>query len=244
MVERVAALSSELFGVFAQPLPLRRYRAIDEALRALRLIVDELLDRQSDQPRTELTIELLRLRTEGLLTAEELISFCTMLLSVGQDTTQNLLGNSLHALLCHPEQRQYLQDNVAFLPRAWRELARFNTPVQLILRTASRDAMIGGQPVRAGERLHLFLGAANRDPAAFGNPDRLDFRRPEVTALPFGAGAHFCLGAHLAQLQLESALSVILPHLARFELLELRPQWFRSTHMRGLKSLRIGIRPD
>jgi cytochrome P450 len=233
---RLAQLSTEAFGIFTQPLTLRRYQAIDRCVRELHGIVARLLEEDRRRPAGGLASALLAEQDAGRLGEADTLAFCSLLLSVGQDTTQNLIGNAVHAMSEHPAELKRLCAEPSLLTSAVRELARFNSPVQLVVRIASTPMDIGGCRIESGERVHVFLGAALRDPAVFASPDVLDIRRPPGNPLPFGAGRHFCLGFHLAQLEAELALEHLLPHLQRLQPAA-SPEWFRSVHMRGLKSL-------
>src|SRR5205823_5982617 len=131
----------------------------------------------------------------------------------GHETTTNLLGNGLLALLRYPEQLGILRDEPERAPEAIEELLRYDSPVQFTGRQAREELAIGGRTVSEGDFVLLLLGAANRDPAQFPDPDRLDVTRREVRHLAFAHGPHFCLGAPLARMEGEIALRTLL---ARF----------------------------
>jgi unspecific monooxygenase len=141
------------------------------------------------------------------LTEEELLATCVLLLVAGHETTVNLIGNGALALLRDPGQLAWLRAHPEAAGEAVEELLRYDPPVQLTLRAALEDVELAGATIKRGELVLLLTGAANRDPAVFPDPDRLDLRRPQSGHLSFGLGIHFCLGAPLARLEGEIALT-------------------------------------
>jgi cytochrome P450 len=240
--ELVARWANDIFSVFAQPLPLLRYKAIDARMRVLGAALLPVLAAAGAQQAGLMPL-LARLSEEGALSQAEALAVATMMLSVGQDTTQSLVGNAVNALLAHPDKLAELQRERGLLPRAVQELARFDAPVQLVLRVASEDVECDGKTVRAGDRVHLFLGAGLHDPEAIAEPDRLDWRRSATELLPFGAGAHFCLGWRLAFITTEAALSALLPDLDRWKPVDTGRRWARAPHMRSLDALPLVYDP-
>ncbi len=233
----LAALSSEVFGLFTQPLSLRRYQAIDASIRKLNQHIEVYLKAQRIHPTSSVALAIIEEMDSGRLSVDQAVALCNMIFSVGQDTTQNLIGNAVNVLLNHPLHESAVRKNPELLPAMVREVARFDSPVQLVLRIASEEIALGGKTIKEGERVHVYLGAALRDPAAFLNPDEFDFHRPFQSSLPFGAGIHFCLGFHLAQLQTEIALESMMQHLPVLRSTGEPPRWIRSVHIRGLQSL-------
>jgi hypothetical protein len=151
------------------------------------------------------------------LTEDEIIGTSLILLGAGHETTTNLIGNGLLALARHPAERARLAASPALMPSAVEELLRFDSPVQATSRMLREEMVIEGQSIAAGEEAVLLLGAANRDPAAFPEPDRLDVARRDNRHLAFGFGIHFCPGAGLARLEGELAVGTLLRHAPRFE---------------------------
>lgn len=147
-------------------------------------------DTDLSQPQQrDLIGHLLYAEAEGKIEAgAELLAQCAMLLFAGHETTRNLLGNGLHALLSHPEQWQRLQQTPELLPNALRELLRYESPVQYTGRRVATDMMLHGRQLRRGVLVVALIGAANRDPARFRNPDELDITRREGSHLSFGHG--------------------------------------------------------
>jgi cytochrome P450 len=154
---------------------------------------------------------LSQLATTGELSEDELVASAVLLLNAGHEASVNALGNGVVSLLAHPAELDRLRaDPEGLLDTAVEELLRYDAPLQLFERTAKRDTEICGVPIPAGATIAALLGAANRDPAAFADPDRLDLGRDPNPHLGFGAGLHFCLGAPLARMELRIALDTLL----------------------------------
>ena len=144
------------------------------------------------------------------LTPDEVIANTILLFAAGFETTTNLIGNGIYALLTHPEQLRMLQADPSLIPGAVEEFLRHNGPVQFTNRVALEDVQLGGKTIRRGQFVFLFLAAADRDPAHFPDPDRLDVTRAAHKHLAFGLGHHFCLGAPLARLEAQIAFATVL----------------------------------
>jgi cytochrome P450 len=178
----------------------------------------EQIGRRRLRPDGEL-ISLL-LATEGL-TEAEIAATCVHLLTAGHETTTHLITKSVLALLRHPEMLAQLRRDPGLLPQAVEELARYDPPVQAVTRWVQRDERLGEHPVPRGSRVTVLLGAANRDPGQFADPDTpLLWRRHGGPQLAFGLGIHYCLGAALARAEVELALAELVGRLAGAELLE------------------------
>jgi cytochrome P450 len=162
---------------------------------------------------------------EGTLTEEELIVMCTLLLIAGFDTTVNLIGNGMLALLQHPDQLEILSKRPDLMPSAIEEMLRYEPSTQKALRYASADFELRGKQIGKGQALMLLLASANRDPEVFPLPDRFDITRTENRHLGFGAGIHVCLGAPLARLEGRVALTALLQRYPRLELITEEPEW-------------------
>ena len=144
------------------------------------------------------------------LDEDEVVTMAALLFSAGFETTTHLLGNGLVALLDHPDQADLLRSDPDVATTAMEELVRYDSSVQITSRLALHDTEVAGIPIPAGSRLVCYLGAANRDPERFGDPDRLDLTRQRGGPLSFGGGIHYCLGAPLARLEAQLALPAIL----------------------------------
>ena len=160
------------------------------------------------QPGDDLTTHLVQAEEAGdKLTNEELTANIILLFGAGHETTVNLIGNGLLALHRNPDQMRLLRDDPSFAPNAVEELLRYDLSVQVTGRTALEDVdEIGGIPLAKGQSVVCLLGSANRDPAVYADPDKLDIRRTEIRPLSFGGGIHYCVGAQLARLEGEIAI--------------------------------------
>ncbi len=193
------------------------------------------------EPRDDIVSALAQAEEAGdQLSEREMVNMLRLLLVAGNETTTNLIGNGMLALLRHPDQLEALRREPELIPAAVEELLRYDSPVQTDFRTAVEDCEVNGFPVRAHDNVVLLIGAANRDPAAFEDPDRLDVRRGEGSHISFGRGVHHCLGAQLARLEGRIVLEALLERFASIRLLDERPPAFRnSVVLRGLESLPV-----
>lgn len=174
----------------------------------------EVLERRRREPGDDLISRLLAAEVDGRrLSTDELLSFCGMMLVAGHETTTNLIGNAVLCLDAHPDLPDRLRADPALLAPALEEVMRYLSPVQIVVRYAATDTVIGGQPVRAGELVFPVIGSANRDEAQFTDPDRFDPHRTPNRHLALGHGIHFCLGASLARLEARIALAAMLERL-------------------------------
>ena len=201
----------------------------------------QIIQQHRAHPKNDLMQEMIAAEEQGdRLSEEELLANCVLLLAAGHGTTTHLLGNGLLALMRNPEQLQILRNNPSIISNAVNELLRYDSPVQLTSRRATADLELGGKQVSAGQEVFFVLGAANRDPEQFSNPDQLDLRRQKNPLLSFGHGIHFCLGAPLARLEGEIAFSTFMRRIPSFHLDEpVTLQWSQSLVFRGLGSLPI-----
>ncbi len=191
-------------------------------------------------PRDDLISALVTAEEQGgVFSEEELFSMFVLLQVAGHETTTNLIGNGLLALLQNPEQLQKLRENPSLTETAVEELLRYDSPVQITSRIAMEDLEIGGEKISKGQMISLFIGAANRDPAQFSEPDRLDITRQENRHLAFGFGLHFCLGAALARLAGQIAIGTVLSRMPHLRLATADLEWHDNPTFRGLKSLPV-----
>lgn len=162
-------------------------------------------------PQNDLMTALVEAEVDGKrLSEDELLGFCLLLLIAGHETTTNLLANSAVILARHPESRRELADNPNLVPSAVEELLRFDSPVQGLSRTLTRQVTLHGQDMAAGATVLLLFGSANRDDQAFPDADRFDIHRAPERQVALGRGIHFCLGASLARLEARIALQALL----------------------------------
>ncbi len=212
---------------------------IRQAGRELEEYFEVILRDRRRNPREDMISALLAAEDAGdRLSHRELIMTLILLLVAGNETTRNLIGNGMLALLEHPEQFERLRRRPEQMESAIDELLRFDPPVQLDSRTALTDGEFGGRRIRKGQILITSIGAANRDPAAFERPDALDIGRSGKSHLSFGRGIHYCLGASLAVREAKAAFTSIL---RRFPTLRLAaaPTRRKQAVLRGLAELRV-----
>ena len=194
------------------------------------------------QPEDDLLSRLIAAEERGeVLSEDELLATCMLLLAAGNETTTNLIGNGMLALLRHPEQLQKLQNDPSLIESAVEEMLRFDGPVQATARVASEQVEVGGRTVEPGQIVFAILGAANRDPAVFAEPDTLDITREDNPHLAFGHGIHFCLGAPLARIEAQIAFRALLDRKPNPRLAIDEPEWNGNLILRGLKSLPLAF---
>jgi len=191
-------------------------------------------------PRPDLISAMVAVEEQGdRLSEPELVATAALLLVAGHETTTNLIGNGLLALLRHPQELQRLRDEPSILPLAVEELLRYDGPVQFVNRIPFEEIEIGGVTIPAGDTVMLVIAAANRDPARFPDPDRLDLARRPNDHLGFGFDRHFCLGAHLARVETEIALGALLTRFPDLALAAETLAWQPNPLIRGLRALPI-----
>jgi cytochrome P450 len=228
-------------GRLLDPVPLTRAEL--DASNAYNLAAaayfQQLFQLRRREPGDDLTTKLVQAEEQGdKLTNEELTANIILLFGAGHETTVNLIGNGLLALHCNPDQLKLLRENPLLAPNAIEELLRYDSSVQGTGRTALEDVEVGGTAIRKGEAVFCLLGAANRDPAVYPDPDRLDITRTNIRPLPFGGGIHFCLGAQLARIEAEIAIATLLRRIPNLTLDNTKhPEWRQSFVLRGLMRL-------
>ena len=191
------------------------------------------------EPEDDLTTYLVQAEENDRLTNEELTANVILLFAAGHETTVNLIGNGLLALHRNPDQLRLLKNDPSLMANAIEELLRYDASVQVTSRTALEYVdEIGGISLEKGRSVICLLGSANRDPAVYSDPDRLDVTRPDVRPLSFGGGIHHCVGAQLARLEGEIAIATLLRRLPDLQLDDLdHPDWRQTFVLRGLNKL-------
>jgi cytochrome P450 len=185
---------------------------------------------------------LARAASDGTIAdGTELIAQCAMLLFAGHETTRNLLGNGLYHLLAEPGLWDELRREPHRLTGAVRELLRFDSPVQYTGRRVATDLVLHGRPLRRGELILGLIGAANRDPRRYADPDRLDIGRRAFAPLSFGSGPHVCIGAALTMMEAEIVFDKLMRRWPALGLSEPRPRWNRNPVYRGLATLQVHV---
>jgi cytochrome P450 len=234
-------VGSNVSGRILDPVPMTR-EELDHANAATQMgnnYFDQLCELRRKDPQDDLTTELVRAEEAGdRLSTEELHANIGLLFGAGHETTTNLIGNGLLALHRAPEQWQRLKDDPSLIPNAMEELLRFDSSVQMTGRVTNTEVEIGGVMLPPDESVIMLLGAANRDPAHYADPDTLDVGRQNVRPMSFGGGIHHCLGAQLARLEAELVFTALVERLPTLELPEKdAPAWRRTFTLRGLHKL-------
>ncbi|MET7346206.1 cytochrome P450 [Streptomyces sp. NPDC087866] len=262
LVEAVASplpmsVVCELFGIPEEDRArvkewFRRFGRLSEDLAKSEAAIDQyedylsgLIRQRRREPGDDLISALVATQThDDRLTDSELLSTCFVLITAGDETTTHLITNGVHALLRHPDQLARLREDPGLMRGAVEELARYDTVTQAIVRVVAQDLEIGGRTLREGELVYLFLGATNRDPERFEDPDRLDLTRPGNRHLSFGHGPHFCLGGPLARLQTEVAVGTLVRRLPGLRLADgAELDWRPNPLQRRLSALPLTHRP-
>src|SRR5271156_6273956 len=183
---------------------------------------------------------LIDIEEEGeVLTEEELYAQCIALLFAGHETTRNLIGNGMYILLRHPQETAELREKPEIIRTAVEEILRYESPVQLTARVLKEDVEICGQHIPKKWSVLCMLGAANRDPKRFKDPDRLDLKRLNNQHLAFSAGPHACIGGQLARLEGQVTLLNLVQRFPEMKVAGPRPEWAPTFGFRGLKSLSV-----
>ena len=213
--------SQKLVGYFVEDLARRRRRPGDD-------LVSALLDAEVDGER---------------LSDAEIVGFCFLLVIAGNETTTKMLGNAVVLLARHPDQRAWLVANPAGVAGAVEEVVRYDNSTQMLARVLTRDVTLYGSTMRAGKKVLLLIGSANRDERAFERPDEFDVRRHESVHLAFGHGIHVCLGASLARLEGRVALEHVLPRMPDYEVDTAGLVRVHSANVRGYSHVPLRFTP-
>ena len=222
------------------PQPAETIRAIDE----LGDYFSAEIEKRRSNPGQDLVSALVAAHDEGeVMSAADLLSFITLLLVAGNETTTNLIGNGTLALGRHPEQFDTLKRNPAMLPRAIEEMLRYDGPVQSTVRCTKEPVQLGGSEIPAGAFALMIVAAADRDPSQFENPEKFDITRDPNEHVAFGEGIHFCIGAPLARMEARIAFEAMLDRFPRLRLKDpaIKPSYKGSYFLRGLESLPMAI---
>jgi pimeloyl-[acyl-carrier protein] synthase len=223
------------------PSPMRSpavMAAADRAAAELSRYLDGLIAQRRRDPGDDILSALIAAEDDGdRLSHDELVATAMLLLIAGHETTANLLGNGLLALLRHPEEWQRLRNDPDLDRSAVEELMRFDGPIQMTERVALDDVQVGDAAIPKGRVAILCLAAANWDPDVFDHPNVLDIERDPNPHLGFGGGAHFCIGAALARMEARIALRAIAQRLPNLSVAVSRPRWRPSFTIRGLREL-------
>lgn len=207
---------------------------------ALQQFFRELIAARRQKATDDLLSRLITAEEQGtVLSEDELVATCALLLIAGHETTTHLIGNAILALLRHPAELQKLRDDPGLIENAVEELLRYDSVAMILSRRALDDVELGGVKICAGDIVTGLIPAGNRDPAVFPDPDRLDITRKGSKSLSFGHGIHYCIGAALARLEARVALSEIIARFPDLSLATETPEWIPNLTIRGLASLPV-----
>jgi len=219
-----------------------KYQRATDSITAMNEYFLRAIQRRRHTPGDDLLTSLLAAQEQGdLLSDDELVATCVLLVFAGHETTTNLIGNGILALLRHPAELARLRNEPGLMPLAVEELLRFDGPAASVVRIATEEILLHGQTIRPGERVFAMLNAANRDPRQFANPETLDIARKENRHLAFGQGIHFCIGAPLARMEAKLAITAILQRCPNLALQSMPLDWSNSLVLRGVRSLPVSF---
>lgn len=220
---------------------LEQKRRAEQAAKDFCAYLQDMIAERQKQPRDDLMSRLVEHEKAGRTDSEETISLAMLILMAGHGSTIDVLGSGLHALLRFADQDQRLRHDPGLMRSAVHEMFRFESPLPYFHRFATQDCHVAGRDFPRGTRFGLLYGAANRDPQQFDQADTFDVGRQPVRHIAFGGGAHFCLGNHLARLDMELVFTALHQHFASLELVE-EPTYKRGLSVRGPTQLRIAGR--
>ena len=216
--------------------------AAEEAMREWDAYIRSLLSERRKKPSDALLDAFLAVEEDGTgLSEDEIAANATFLFAAGHETTTNLIGNGLLALIRHPDELGALRADPGLIEGAIEELLRFDSPVQFTSRVPLERGDVEGEAVEPGVPVLLVLGSANHDPRRYDRPERLDVRRRDVKPLSFGGGPHFCIGAALARLEAQIAFRKLLAHARTIDLETDEPAWRATLNLRALERLPVSI---
>ncbi|PSB92115.1 cytochrome P450 [Candidatus Pandoraea novymonadis] len=230
--------ASSIATFIGSPIPtIEQAFAAQEALVKIRDYFNQMLNQPNLLDSESITAKLLKKKQKGQISTVEMLAQSCTLLFAGYETTRHLLGNGMLALLRHPAQWKSLQNSPELLPRALRELLRYDSPIQYTGRRLRQDVSIQGCLLRKGQLAILDIASANRDPRCFISPNRLDINRDERNHLSFGYGPHACVGATLTYMEANIAFQSLMKALPRLQLTSDKPLWQSNKAYHGLTSL-------
>jgi cytochrome P450 len=213
-------------------------RSVEEMFQYFGIAVHE----HKDRPRNDLISAFLGVEQEGdRLTDDEVIANTIMTMVGGQETTTSLIGNGLLTLLQHPDQLRELRSDPSLIPSAIEEMLRFESPIQHTARMTTEELELGGKRIHKREAVIAVLGAANRDPERFTDPDQFDIHRQDNRHMAFGWASHFCFGAPLARIEAQVAFETLFQRMPGLGLQLEQPEWQENLCYRGLTALPVAF---
>ncbi|MEP7146994.1 MAG: cytochrome P450 [bacterium] len=214
------------------------YQSAKEVKDYFRKVVEE----KTKHPKDDLISKLISVKDkDDRLSKEEIVSTLVLMLMDAHEAPRNLISNGVFALLNNPGEKEKLKRNPELIENAVEEFLRYDSPSQFTGRRTHEDEIIGGKEIKKGVQLICILGAANRDPARFENPDELDIERKNLLPLSFGGGIHFCAGAGLAKIEAQIGINLLLENYPDMKLQPSEYHYHESLHSRGLVSLEVHL---
>jgi hypothetical protein len=239
---KLARWSNEMSRIIDPLMSLEDYDELNQVAVEFTDYFRALIGERQKRPQDDLISALIQAREkEDKLSEEELLSVCMLLFVTGEETTVHTIGNGMLALLRQPDQLDLLRQQPNIIQSAVEEILRYDSPVQQTARIAVEDVEIDGKIIHSGDNVLVSIGAANRDPTVFPNPDQLDLTREPNRHLAFGDGLHYCLGAPLARLQGQIAIDTLVRRLPNMTLNTDQLEWRKNINIRGLKSLSVSF---
>ena len=221
----------------------------DRASRTLKCVAEmteyfrAAIQRMKNEPRDGLIKSFMTAEIDGdRLSEDEIIANCIVTMVGGQETTTNLIGNGVLSLIRYPDQMQRLRDDLGLVPSAVEELLRYESPSQHTARICPQDTQLGGKLIKKGQAVIAVMGAGNRDPERFADPDRLDLSRTDNRHLAFGWASHFCFGAALARIESQLVFEAMARQMDELKLAPGPLVWRENLGLRGLTALPITFR--
>ena len=241
IIGSVLGVPEEVVQYFDVDRSAERKAIAERATTEFYELLKELIADRTRNPRDDLLCRLTEAHVAGELTEDELVSTCMLILMAGHGSTIDVLGSGMHALLQYPDALTKLRETPDIISTAIQEMFRFESPLPFFHRYLTEEKTIAGERLPKGTKVGLLYGAANRDPEQFEAPDRFNVERTPNRHLAFGGGAHFCLGNHLARLDMEIIFSTLLQRTRSIELLDEHPAYKRGLSVRGPKRLDIRL---
>lgn len=212
------------------------YKCADEIKEYFRKVVEE----KTSNPKEDLISKLITTKDkDDQLTEDEIISTLVLMIMDAHEAPKNLIVNGINALLDNPDQFEKLKSNPVLIENAVEEFLRYDSPAQFTGRRAQEDEVLRGKEIKKGIQLICILGAGNRDPERFENPDQLDIERKRVIPLSFGGGIHHCVGAGLSKLEAQIGINLLIERFPNLKRKHTENHYLQSLHFRGLKSLEL-----
>jgi cytochrome P450 len=245
MLFTIKAWSDDLINFVGSPRSVDdKYERARAGGVAMAEYFGRLIAERRAEPKNDILTMLIQARDDqSMLTDDEVVASAMLLLFAGHETTTNLLGNALMALHANPDQQDRLRQDPGLIDTAVEEFLRFDGPVLSVSRAVAKPHELGGKALEEGNRVFVMITAANRDPAVFADPDRVDLARMPNRHMTFGKGIHFCLGASLARLEAKTAFNEILHRYRSIELTRRVKDldWIDAMVMRGVRSLPVRV---